>query len=162
MMSKKILMIMMMMNLLVVNSCHKQVTDFDNFKKIVSNADECSFEGFNNHHPFVDDEHVYIEFTKFDGSCTLWFIECIKPSTLLIEYDLQLIEGRFKLVLINPKNQVEKIVDSKEEGVFSTNMFIGKYRIKIIGENASGEIDVIITPGSNLKVEWNRDDPAEN
>ncbi|MCT4584007.1 MAG: hypothetical protein N4A54_03695 [Peptostreptococcaceae bacterium] len=79
-------------------------------------------------------------FGKFSGMDTIFNIECKENETLHYDFDLDLKEGDFKVVLIDPDDKVIKLVDKTGKNNSDYKTKKGNYRIKFVGRDASAKI----------------------
>lgn len=77
------------------------------------------------------------EFRGFNGCETIWSLDIHEESLLTFDYKDDISQGKFKAVLITPDKEVIVIEDSK-----TYSLPQGKYRIKIVGNNAKGKLDI--------------------
>lgn len=90
-----------------------------------------------------------LEFRGFYGSNTLESMEISETSIVNIDFDANIEEGMFKVVLITPDKEVLKISENTEKGSYKILAPEGKYTIKIVGKGASGKM-VIKTSRMNI------------
>ena len=92
-----------------------------------------------------------IGFKTFNGMETLWTINTEERGTLTIDYDTVIEQGKFKLVLINPNNEVQTILENEQSGTATIEMIKGKSRLKIVGLDARGEIEITLSMSNGVK-----------
>jgi len=90
-----------------------------------------------------NDEHgIYLEFNRFYGVQTLRVIDAGDNSEIALDYRLLVKGGKFKVVLLTPEGELLKVAEQDGEGTFSVPASEGDYRVKIVGENADGIIEI--------------------
>ncbi|MBU1142425.1 MAG: hypothetical protein KKH92_02135 [Firmicutes bacterium] len=126
-----------MLSLLILSGC-VYVADskkiYDDNEKIVTEGDTYTF--IDRIGDVLEDE-ASLEVKGFYGTETIYTFENIEEITITITQDVN--KGRFKVVLINPQNEITVL-----NGTSTITMSDGKYRIKIVGENAFATIDITI------------------
>ena len=130
-----------MMSLLILSGC-VYVADskkiYDDNEKIVTEGDA---------YTYIDrigdvlENEASLKVKGFYGTETIYTFENIEEITITITQDVH--KGRFKVVLINPQNEITILNCTS-----TITMSDGKYRIKIVGENAFATIDIAIVDKS--------------
>lgn len=77
---------------------------------------------------------------KFSGMDTIWCINSKNEVDVVFKYNAVIKEGDFKVVLINPDDSINEIIDSSEEGEITHLIKPGKTRVKIVGNKVSGSL----------------------
>lgn len=85
----------------------------------------------------VFDQQADIEFKNFTGAETLFKIR--SGNLLKVDLSKEISSGRFKVVLIDDENEIIELEDEME--VELTNLI---YRIKIVGDDASGKFELTL------------------
>jgi len=83
---------------------------------------------------------IKVTFSKLTGSKTLWDIDYTEEKEININYSTKKSNGEFKLVLINPDGKIYYLNEKTTEGKYSSKLAVGKNRIKVVGNSATGEI----------------------
>ena len=86
------------------------------------------------------EDYKAIEFEGFYGSNTLELMEIEQSSIVNIDFESEIVEGKFKIVLITPQKEVMNISEDTEKGTFKIIAPEGNYAIKIVGNSASGKV----------------------
>ncbi len=86
----------------------------------------------------VSENTVNLSFKNFYGAETIFTIQDLEILNIEISYEVS--KGRFKVVLIDPNDEIT-IID--ESAVI--NLLEGEYRMKIVGDDATGNIDMTIS-----------------
>lgn len=100
----------------------------------------------------ISDEQFSIEFKNFKGVQTVWLIDSYQTNQFLIEYDYTVSKGNFKMVLVTPDEKIINIFEKGNNCIFNTT--IGRYRIKIIGFDGSGSLNVNLIINDGLQVSY--------
>lgn len=115
---------------------------YDNDKKIANKLNSYNYTNLSNNE--LKDDRCHYKFGKFSGMDTIFNIQCEKNDNLHYNYDLDLKEGDFKVVLIDPNDKVIKLVDKTGKNNSDYKTKKGNYRIKFVGKDASAEITFTI------------------
>ena len=126
-----------------------QESIYSDESKIINEADSYSYLTRTG---TTKDNKSTVRFKTFNGMETIWTINTEEEGTLTIEYNTVIKQGKFKLVLIDPNNDVQTIIEQPGSGTASIEMKKGKSRIKIVGLDAQGEIQAILSASKNMKV----------
>ncbi len=86
----------------------------------------------------VSENTANLNFKNFYGAETIFTIEDVEILNIEISYEVS--KGRFKVVLIDPNDEITIINES-----IVINLLEGMYRIKIVGDDATGNIDMTIS-----------------
>ncbi|WP_130805339.1 hypothetical protein [Senegalia massiliensis] len=92
-----------------------------------------------------------LRFSSFSGVKTLWKIESQGNGKVILDYDIEVTEGDFKIVLVTPDKEIveiyeKDIVDNKELKLES-----GKSQIKMVGNKAKAKIKININYEGDAK-----------
>jgi hypothetical protein len=117
--------------------------------KIISQSDSYSFK---NRLENASNGKVTIRFGSFYGMDTLFTIEASKEAVAPLELDSKVDSGDFKVVLISPDNKVEILAEGTKSAKQEFKLQKGKSRIKIVGNNAKGEVKLNIKDNENIKI----------
>lgn len=108
---------------------------FDKDDEIVKQGDSYTYQS---RLGTVTENTANLSFKSFSGAETIFTFEDLQ--ILNIELSFEVSKGRFKVVLIDPNDEITIIDDS-----VVINLLEGEYRIKIVGEDATGNIDMTIS-----------------
>lgn len=112
-------------------------TIYDDDQRIAQEGDSFSFYQRTGE---TDEKHVDIKYNRFYGVQTLWVIKTKDQSEINLNYNSQVNNGKFKVVLITPEREVINIAEQNRKGSFKVAVSKGKYSLKIVGNNANGAI----------------------
>ena len=107
---------------------------FDDNEKIVREADTYSYITKRGD---VIDQKASFEIRGFYGTDTIYQFE--QQGELTIHLNVDLTSGRFKVVFIDPQQNIT-ILNSSQTMILNE----GTYRIKLVGENAYAKVDMDI------------------
>lgn len=93
-----------------------------------------------------------IKYSGFSGIDTICFLEAKEDTEITFNYDSTVENGKFKVVLINPKNEVENILEGTEQNSKTIKLTKGKYSLKNVGANADGKVEIDISSNSDVKI----------
>ncbi len=108
---------------------------YDSNNKIVNLTDEKTYEVYDGG---VEDENALLRFEGFKGIDTLFVFSGEESVTITVYQNV--LEGKFKVVLIDPYDQVIELHET-----VTLSCLEGQYRVKVVGEDASGTISVSVT-----------------
>lgn len=100
----------------------------------------------------IDDSKIEIKYGKFYGSQTIWIIEVEKQGEIEFDFNSKVNSGKFKGVLISPENEIINIFENDNEGSYKVQVSEGKYRFKIIGNDARGKVEVELELDNDMKI----------
>ncbi len=125
----------LMMSLFVLTGC-VYVSDnkmiYDNQEKIVAEGDTYTYI---DRLGDVFDDSAALEVKGFYGTDTIFTFENKQELSITV---IQVVtKGRFKVVLIDPQDEITIL-----NGTSTIVLSPGKYRIKLVGENAYATIDI--------------------
>ena len=126
-----------------------QKSIYNDDSKIVKQADSFNFKTRIGN---TTDKESSVKFGTFYGMETIWFVESEGNGTITFQYSSKVDKRKFKCVLITPKDKVIDVFEQSGEGEKSLDIPEGKNRIKIIGNNASGEIKLEIAADGDCVV----------
>jgi len=137
----------------IVSGCvetNPSKTLYNDTSKIAEQADSCTFiESIGTKEN--GDNILEIKYYGFYGMKTIWQINAESTGKISIKYDSVVKSGKFKLVLITPKNKVITIFEQSKQGNYDAILQKGQYRIKIVGKNAKGNIKMEVEPDDSVK-----------
>jgi hypothetical protein len=135
-MKKAILMILL---LFVLGGCMTIPNSrflYDNDEQIAAEGDTYTYE---DRLGTVENQSVNLEFRGFYGTETVFSYTV--PEDMVLNMDITVSKtvdkGRFKVVLIDPENNITELDEYQ-----NIDMSEGKYRIKLVGEHAFGTVDI--------------------
>ena len=154
---KKIKIIILLVALLLIG-CGQQTQHnvYDDDKQIEGEGNSFSLRNYNQN---KNGDRLYVNVGFMDGMDTIWEYDVNSESTVDIGYDLNLTSGRVKLVLITPDGDLCTIAEATKTDAFSGSQSInvdnGKYRIKLVAENAKFELNVSVSAGELYNLGFN-------
>lgn len=144
----------------IVNGCGVIVKNekHDNSKKIEEYNDNSKIEQNREDYTFIDrsrsmnsNNKIDCKYSGFSGIWTIWILNVKEDSDVTINYDSKVNSGDCKLVLVKPETDIQNIVEGTGQGNKSTRLTKGEYRIKSVGKNAEGEINLSINENENIE-----------
>lgn len=120
---------------------------FDDETKIIKESDSYSFKK-----RVIEnkDNELKIKYKKFYGMDTLYEFKSEGEGLVTIEYDSRLEKGKFRIVLIDSDEVIDILKEHK--GSYSFKFKDKKIILKIIGYNASGELDLKLNINKNAEI----------
>jgi uncharacterized protein YceK len=146
-MKKISLLIVIFAVMVLMNGCstvsEKQKSMYENNALIDEAGDSYSFI---NRTGQTTDSKMDIQFGNFYGSQTIWSINAAKQGEIKIDFDSNVNSGKFKGVLISEGGEITNIFEGTQKGSqMVVKVSEGKYRFKIVGNNANGKAVVEFT-----------------
>jgi hypothetical protein len=99
-----------------------------------------------------NNDKIDIKYGSFSGIDTICFLEAREDTEITFDYDSTVDKGKFKAVLVNPKNEVETIVEGTDQSSKTIKLTKGQYRLKNVGANAAGKIKISFSSNSDVKI----------
>ncbi len=121
--------------------------------RYLSSINEDRNIGYNGTHK-SDKNSESFDFKKFDGKWSLMQFTSNKGNKISINDDTKISEGKFYIVILNSKyNIIAKKNELKDKGNINfTTPNDGKYSIRIIGANASGNFAISVSASNNIDI----------
>lgn len=137
-------------------SINQDENENSNKKNIYNNNDKIVQEDNNNTYvtckSSIKNNEIEMKYGGFSGIDTICFLEVKEDTEITFDYDSTVDDGKFKAVLINPKNEVETILEGTEQSSKTIKLTKGKYRFRNVGANADGKIRISISSNSDVKI----------
>lgn len=127
-----------------------QKSIYENNSKIIDKSDSYSY--FNQVRSNIDGT-LKSKF-KFTGMDTIYNLDTKDGGTISINYNANIVSGKFKLVLINPDDEVTTIVEGTGKGTKKISLGNGEGRLKLVGKNAKGDIELSIDTKDDIEIEY--------
>lgn len=86
---------------------------------------------------------------KFTGMDTIWHVISNEDTEINLMYNSNIESGKFKVVLIDPYNNVTNVLEQSESSGSTHNIKKGVSRIKIVGSETKGNLEMIISINEN-------------
>ena len=162
-MNRKYLIISFLCILITLAGCSginsKQKNIYTNNKQIAEEADTYTYLTYLNRIDSIDStekiNQISLEFSKLYGTDTLWNIESTGKHELQLSYNSEISKGKFKAVLVTTKEEVLNLFEGTDEGIIEMDLEEGRYRLKIVGQDAKGKIQIDIGGNTNIELEKN-------
>ena len=103
------------------------------------------------------DNQFDFKFKGFSGMDTLYIIKAGGNCEVQFSYNCEIYKGEFKAVLITPKKEVLNIVEGSNEDIKTIELDEGEYRLKIVGKDAKGKIQISVEDNPNISLTINND-----
>jgi len=134
----------------ILTGCTKYQRDiYNDDSKISGEADSYTFRTRLGN---TYDDKAKFKFSKFYGMETLWVVNAKAEGAITLDIKAEVNNGKFKAVLISPDKQVSTIFEGSKEEKLEVKVPKGKSRIKVVGDGAKGEVNIIIKESDNIKV----------
>lgn len=88
---------------------------------------------------------------NFSGINSIWSLSANNENELKITYNSKITSGEFKVLLITSEKKIIDILENNSEGVKDLTLPKGENIIKIVGDNAVGEIQLKLEE-ENIKI----------
>jgi hypothetical protein len=134
--------------IITYGACDERKNIYYNNDKIVQEGDSYT----NNSRTITGNskDEIDIKYSGFYGDDTIFILESKEDGEVKFNFDSTVNSGDFKAVLINPQKEIENILEGTEQGNKIIKLAKGKYRFKIVGRNAKGEINISINKNNNV------------
>jgi hypothetical protein len=129
------------------NTNNNKVNMYSNNDKIIQEDDDYMYIIFDNKK--INNE-IEIKYSGFSGIDTIYFLEAKEDTEITMNYDSTVEKGKFKLVLINPDNEIETILEGTDQSSKTIKLTKGKYRLRNVGANTVGNIKFSISNNTNV------------
>lgn len=134
-----------------VNTYQKEI--YNDNSKISSQADSYSFV---KRIGSTKNNEASISFGTFNGVETIWGIDSEAAGNVSLDYNGEITNGKFKVVLVTPDNEVIKVFESSDNKSLTIDLNKGQSKIKIVGNDAKGKVQLFIKTDGNIKI-FNKD-----
>lgn len=153
---KKIIVTGCIISALIISGCSVNIKSvYSNTNKISSNTNSFNL---NNENQSIDNQS-YVGKLEFEGMDTIWTYNAEKNEEVEISYLLSVTKGKAKLVLINSNEELETIIENKDNtqptdmNSKKLSLTKGENRIKLVAQdNAQIELKINISKGELTKV----------
>ncbi|WP_315072740.1 hypothetical protein [uncultured Clostridium sp.] len=98
------------------------------------------------------DRNLSLKYSGFLGVDAIWNINSKDDGEITLDYDSNVNSGDFKVVLVNPKKEIENILVGTDHGSKTLKLSNGKYVLKLVGNNANGNIKLTISQSKNAEI----------
>lgn len=99
------------------------------------------------------DQNLSLKYGGFLGVDAIWLIDSREDGEITLDYESTVDKGDFKVVLVSPKKEIENILVGTDNGSKTLKLSNGKYILKLVGNNANGNIKLKITQSKNAEIE---------
>lgn len=147
-MKKTSIVVLLVALLLIGCGSLEQHNLYDNDRQIEGEGNSYSRSNYSQN---VNGNRLYLNIGFMDGMDTIWEYNANSESSVAIDYDISLKSGKAKLVLITPDGDLSTIAEATKSEAFSGSSDIsvnkGRYRIKLVTENAKFELNLSASDG---------------
>ncbi|EHI98989.1 hypothetical protein CDLVIII_2333 [Clostridium sp. DL-VIII] len=98
------------------------------------------------------DQNLSLKYSGFLGVDAIWNINSKDDGEITLDYDSNVNSGDFKVVLVNPNKEIENILVGTDHGSKTLKLSNGKYVLKLVGNNANGNIKLTISQSKNAEI----------
>ncbi|MBU1144099.1 MAG: hypothetical protein KKH92_10730 [Firmicutes bacterium] len=132
---KIVIVIVTLVALLTACTLTEKTDDYNNYNKIVKTTTDVTYDAYDGG---VEDNNALLRFEGFEGIDTLFVFTGEESITITVYENVQV--GKFKVVLVDPFNQVIELHQTT-----TLSCVEGQYRIKVVGEEATGTISINVS-----------------
>ncbi len=104
------------------------------------------------------DHNLALKFGSFNGYDTFYRIDASQRAKVTVKYDSDIDQGRFKIVIISPDQELSKIAEGSGQGSQELELAPGESRVKIVGDKATGTVKITIVGGEAIRITLEGDD----
>lgn len=131
---------------------------YDNDKEIIKEGDTYTYFSKAGSGDSIGKNNQFdLKFKGFNGMDTLYIIKGNGNCEVKFSYNCEIDKGEFKAVLITPKKEALNIFEGSNEGIKIMELDKGEYRLKIVGKDAKGKIQMSIEDNPNISLTINND-----
>lgn len=144
--------------LFVITGCspsQEKLDIFDDEERIAEDGDSYSYDSRLG--GVESGSQMDVAYEGFTGCETIWNLETIKSVEVAFFLDSKVEKGDFKVVLISPEKEVDTIISGTRQEKLTIDFVEGRYLLKLVGRNATGQIRITIEPNQNVEVLQNAD-----
>lgn len=99
-------------------------------------------------------EQLSLEFAIFTGVNTMWKISTDEEMELELQINQNLDSGEFKTIVVSQDKEVSVLCEGNQSQMSSIQLQPNKeYRIKIVGSQAKGNVDITLKPQQGVHIE---------
>lgn len=120
-------------------------------------GEECDSHSYRGYGENTAKDRFGLKFSGFYGCDTIWLINAAQPGQIRVDYDSNIENGRFKVILVSPEHEVAIIAEASKKGSAPLKLKQGEYRLKIVGDNARGTIKASIKAVPGITAELDED-----
>lgn len=91
----------------------------------------------------INKDNLNISFS-FSGTDTILEIDTKKETTMKLDINSKITNGKFKIILVSPHNEVSSICNRSYKKIKEIKLEEGKSRIKLVGLGAEGTLNLKI------------------
>lgn len=124
---------------------------YDDDSKIASDANSYSYF---NKSSITQNDVTQLKF-KLTGVDTLYELNSKDNATVNIDYNCNISNGKFKIVLVSPDKNITTIIDKSCSESKEIPITSGKSKLKIIGDDAEVQLQVSISSKDNVSIRYN-------
>jgi hypothetical protein len=126
-----------------------QKTVYDDVSKISAQGDSYTFKSRQGE---IGENQSVLKFDGFYGKRSLWEVELPNDDRIHMEIQTKIDKGRFKICVINDKNEVWIISENSVNETQELALQKGKYYICMVGDKAEGEMDMTLSADKNVEL----------
>jgi hypothetical protein len=83
---------------------------------------------------------------------TVYDLKANDDATIKVDFTADISSGDFKIVLIDPNDNITEILEQSSSVEQEIDIPSGKNRIKIVGYNAKGDIDLKVSSDDDVRI----------
>ena len=136
----------------LLSGCSNAMADiYDNESKITSDTNSFNLDGIEQE---IEGNSYNATIEKMEGMDTVWTLDTEEETTVDISYDITLYNGKVKVVIVSPDDELTilaECISNQDDSSNTTSLALtqGEYRIKIVaGEDTKFDISLSISDGS--------------
>ncbi|MNJ40122.1 hypothetical protein D3C77_350080 [compost metagenome] len=149
--------IILMIVVLLLNGCinnNKVIQEevYSNNDRLVEQADTFSYT--DSKEIKQSSEQLSLEFATFTGVNTMWKITADEEKELELQINQHIDEGEFKTIVVGQEQEVSILCEGDRSQTTSIKLQPNEeYRIKIVGSQAKGKIDINLKPQNGVHLD---------
>lgn len=140
-----------------INGCNMSYNRNNVYNNIYNDNDKIA--QINGNHVYTtagttkdSDKNLSLKYSGFLGVDAIWRINSKEDGEITLDYDSKVDCGDFKVVLVNPKKDIENILIGTDHGSKTLKLSKGEYVLKLVGNNANGNVKLAISQSKNAEI----------
>lgn len=93
-----------------------------------------------------------ISFSGFSGKQTIWKLSAQEDADLLIDCNIKIDRGQFKICLISDAKEVTTLAEGSTTRKITIHLTEGTNYLALVGIGANGDIDLLLTENNQISV----------
>jgi len=123
---------------------------YDKDSVINQEGDTHSYRHYDQNDKALPDYGLDLKFGSFDGYDTFYRFDVSQAGQVTVKYNTRVDKGRFKIVMAAPGRKLTKLAEGSGAGSKTLKLEPGDYRVKIVGDNATGSVKMSVSTDNGI------------